>query len=62
MREKANLKQTEAAEKLGVAQSTISMWENDENLPQAKLLPLIASLYNCAIEDLYGRNRRHSGV
>jgi len=50
----AGLKQVDAAARLAVAQSTISMWETGESLPRAELLPKIAALYGCTIDDLYG--------
>lgn len=52
MREAAGLLQAEAAEKLGVNQSAVSMWEKGYCLPRAKLLPKVASLYGCTIDDL----------
>ena len=41
-----------AAEKLRVSQSAVSMWETGESLPRAELLPKIAALYNCTVDDL----------
>jgi len=51
-REASGIKQVDAAARLNVAQSTISMWEGGNNLPQAELLPRIATLYNCTVDEL----------
>ena len=52
-RKEAGLTQVEAAKKLNVGQSTISMWEKERNGPKSKMLPAIAKVYNCKIEELY---------
>ena len=52
IRDATGMKQVCAASKLGVSQSTISMWENGENYPRAELLPKIASLYGCTVDEL----------
>ena len=51
-REAAGLRQIDAAKALGVGQTTISVWETGEGLPRADLLPKIASLYNCTVDEL----------
>ena len=51
-REQAGLKQVEVARKLGLSNSTISMWETGDALPRAELLPKIAKLYNCSVDEL----------
>lgn len=52
-RRKAGFTQVQVAEALGVDQCTVSFWENGNSYPRAKLLPEIAKLFNCKIEDLY---------
>ena len=54
-REAANLMQVEVAQKLGVSNTAISMWETGESLPRAEMLPKIAALYNCSIDELMGQ-------
>lgn len=51
-REEALLSQKEAAEKIGVAASTVSMWENGKSIPEANRLKKIAQVYRCSIEAL----------
>lgn len=56
-REDMGLTQTEAAEKLNVSQSTVSMWETGSNLPRVEKLREIAGLYNCTVDDLLKEER-----
>jgi len=51
-RTKAGLRQVDVAERLGIAQGTVSMWEQGHNNPRTELLPRIAAIYNCTIDDL----------
>lgn len=53
LREAAHLTQQAAAEKIGVGQSAISMWENGESVPRTETLAKIADTYNCSIQDLF---------
>lgn len=48
--------QTETAEALGVAQNTISTWERGSQ-PHVRYLPLMARMFDCSIEELYGLPR-----
>lgn len=51
-RVKARLRQSEAAEKIGVRQSTISEWETGKKLPKIENLLKIAEVYNCDAVEL----------
>ena len=51
-RKAVKLSQVQAAEVLGVNNTTISMWEAGKSFPRASLLPKIAALYNCTIDEL----------
>lgn len=53
-REKAGLTQKELADKLGLAQSTIAMWETENSLPRTNKLPVLAKLLNCTTDELLG--------
>ena len=52
-RNKAGLTQVEAASKLGTDRSTIAKWETGAACPRAELIPAIAKLYGCTIDDLF---------
>jgi transcriptional regulator with XRE-family HTH domain len=52
LRKKANLTQSAAAEKLGIRQSTIAMWETGQCVPRTKMLQKIAEIYQCTVSDI----------
>ena len=45
LRKKANLTQSEFAEKYGVSYQAVSKWENGKNIPDIQLLKQICSDY-----------------
>lgn len=51
-RQAAGLSQYDVAKALGVHQTAISLWENGKTAPRASLLPKLAKLYNCTIDEL----------
>ena len=44
--------QREVAEALGIKGSAVSKWENGLSKPRASLLPAIAKLYGCTVDEL----------
>lgn len=52
IRESKQMSQCELSKMLGVSQGAISQWESGECLPRAELLPKIASILECSIDDL----------
>ena len=44
--------QKSVASLLGVNQSTVALWETGKTMPRASLLPRIAKLYNCTVDEL----------
>ena len=48
-REKSNLSQQDLAKRLGVKNSTIKSWENDNSEPRANRLSMLAGLLNVSI-------------
>ena len=53
LREKANVTQKELASALNIGQSAVAMWETGVSMPRAELLPKIASVLNCTVDDLF---------
>ncbi len=49
------LSQEKLAEKLGVTFQAVSKWENGKSTPDISLLPLIADIFGCTIDELFGR-------
>lgn len=55
LREKAGLSKTEVAQRLGLDLSTVCHWESGASVPRTDKLPLLANLFDCTIDELYGR-------
>lgn len=51
-RERSGLTQRDLAAALGIDQSTVSLWEVGKTRPRAKLLPKLAALLNCTVDEL----------
>lgn len=54
-RESAGLSQYKLAEKLGVSQATIGMWESGKREPNFTMLCRLADFFAVSIDDLMGR-------
>lgn len=53
LRERAGLKQTEAAAAVGVKPPTFCAWEAGACFPSADKLPALAKTLGCTIDELY---------
>lgn len=53
IRANRNMTQAELAKKLNIQQTAVSMWETGKSLPRTELLPKIAEILNCKIDDLF---------
>ena len=51
-REKSGMTQRDLATTLGVDQSTVSLWEVGKTQPRAKLLPKLAQILKCTVDEL----------
>lgn len=51
-RKTAGLTQKTVADKLGVDQSTVCLWEAGRTCPRAETLVRVAALYGCLVDDL----------
>ncbi len=54
-RKKCGLTQEELAKELGVTFQAISKWENAKSAPDILLLPQMADVFGCHIDELFGR-------
>ncbi len=52
-RKQSGLNQVEFAKKLGVTFQAVSKWENKKSTPDISLLPEIADIFGCSIDDLF---------
>lgn len=55
LREAAGLSQADVVRAMGVDQAAVFKWENGISMPRAAKLPLLADLFGCSIDDLFGR-------
>lgn len=55
-RESAGLSQYKLAEKIGVSQATVGMWESGKREPNFDMLCRLADLFGVATDDLLGRS------
>lgn len=51
-RERTGMSQAAAARKLGVSAGCVGQWELGYTQPRAALLPRVAALYGCTLEEL----------
>ena len=54
VREALGMPQLVFAEKLGVKRERVSNWECEENNPSIECIPMIASVLNCSIDEIFG--------
>lgn len=52
-RKQAGLTQEQLAKALAIDRSTVAKWESGESMPRAQLLPLLAEVLKCAIDELF---------
>lgn len=52
LRKQAGLTQVQVAEKVDVAQGTVSNWENGRAAPVSKTMRKLVALYGCTVEEL----------
>lgn len=53
LRAAKSLTQNGLAERLKINQSTVAMWETGKSMPNAALLPKIAEILGCTIDELF---------
>ena len=53
MRRRAGITVAQLAERLSVTRATIYFWEQGRYLPNAGLLPELAEILGCTIDDLF---------
>lgn len=61
MREAAGLSQADVMRAMNVDSAAVCRWESGQSLPRADKLPLLADLFGCTIDALYGREPPEGG-
>ena len=51
-RMKAGLSQRAVAEKMNVSPAAVALWDTGKSKPRAALLPKLAELYGCTVDEL----------
>ena len=51
-RERSGITQVQIAAHFGIDQSTVSLWESEKTRPRAKLLPELAQMLGCTIDEI----------
>lgn len=62
LRKKATFTQEGLAKELGVDRSTIAKWETGTSFPRTEMLPKLAKLFNCSIDDLFETNETETSA
>ena len=60
LREKKHQSQAELAKTLGIAASTVGMWETNKRKPSSKMLKKLSVLYDVSIDCLLGNDSASS--
>lgn len=61
-RQKAGLTQSELANMLGIDRSAVTKWENNISYPRFKLLPKLAKIFSCDVNDIFFTSDNDKGV
>lgn len=58
LRQTANMTQRELATQIGYkTESAIAMWESGERKPPSDLLPLLANVLGCTVDELFTKSQ-----
>lgn len=58
LRLNAGMAQCELGAQMGVVQTTVSMWETEAALPKVRQLPLLASVLQTSIDELFAEEAK----
>lgn len=54
LRQARGLSQARVAEDVGVSKPSVCKWETGVSVPRTELLPLLARVLDCSIDELFG--------
>lgn len=62
LRESKKMTQTQVAEALQVSRATVAMWETQRSVPRSTLLPRLANLFSCSVDELLADEKIKEGT
>lgn len=58
LRQARGLSQARVAEDVGVSKPAVCKWETGVSVPRTELLPLLARVLDCSIDELFGGDQQ----
>ena len=58
LRQARGLSQARVAEDVGVSNPAVCKWETGVSVPRTELLPLLARVLDCSIDELFGGEQK----
>ena len=58
LRQARGLSQARVAEDVGVSKPSVCKWETGVSVPRTELLPLLARVLDCSIDELFGGEQK----
>ena len=58
LRQARGLSQARGAEDVGVSKPAVCKWETGVSVPRTELLPLLARVLDCSIDELFGGEQK----
>ena len=58
LRQARGLSQARVAEDVGVSKPAVCKWETGVSVPRTELLPLLARVLGCSIDELFGGDQQ----
>lgn len=62
LRRKQGLSQAQLAEKLNITQGAVSQWEMGLSKPKSEILPKLAKVLDCTIDELFKKDEEEGRV
>ncbi len=60
IRKSRNMTQEELALRLNVSRTAVTMWETNQSSPRAELLPKLAEVLGCTVDELLAKEKAQS--
>lgn len=60
IRKSRNMTQEELASRLNVSRTAVTMWETGQSLPRTELLPRLAEILGCTVDELLTKEKAPS--